>query len=606
MATSKRIVTTELDFDQIKQNFKTYLQGQDQFSDYDFEGSGLSILLDVLAYNTHYNALHLNLAVNESFLDSAVKRSSVVSKAKELGYTPASAKSATAKVNVQMLNNQLNAPQTIEISRYTPFNASVGGDSYTFYTQKSYLAYKQGNQYIFNDVELKEGVPISNTYIWTPGTAIVIPNPNVDISTLRVTVQESTQSSKYDVFNESRTFLDVDSKSAVYFIKEIENGLYQVEFGNGVIGKSLETGNVIKLEYMVTNADAANGANTFYYTGGAINNTQIFTATVDSAYGGSPAESIESIKWNAPRAYTAQNRCVTVDDYKSVIYNLYPNTNSINVWGGEQNTPPSYGDIFISIQPDNAEKLSDAEKQYILNEILGPRKLVTMHPKIIDPINLHVELDVAFYYDQKMTTRKAEEISSIVLSTIQNYSNTNLNKFGGILRYSNLVRAIDTAEESIKSSIVTLKIHRDIVPVFNRQVNYVVDVGNPIYNSGVPEQSVLSTGIQVLNYPYVMYLEDIPTTGSDNGNIRMFYYSKDEKKYVKTVGTVQYSKGIIKITDIMLTGLAEEDFKLIIKPQSNDVVSIRNEIVNIPTELITIKPVVDTTADNYLFTSSRN
>lgn len=606
MATSKRIVTTDLDFDQIKQNLKTYLQGQDQFSDYDFEGSGLSILLDILAYNTHYNALHLNLAVNESFLDSASKRSSVVSKAKELGYIPMSAKCATATVDVEMINNQLSAPQTIEIGRYTPFNANVGGDAYTFYTQQSYLAYKQGNQYSFSNVELKEGIPISNTYVWATGLSIIIPNANVDINTLRVTVQESTQSSKYDVYSEALTMLNIDGTSPVYFIKEIEGGLYQVEFGNGIIGKALETGNVIKLEYMVTNGDVANGSRSFQYTGGAINNTEIYTSTNDIAYGGSPAETIDSIKWNAPRAYSAQNRCVTLDDYKSTIYRLYPNANSINVWGGEQNNPPSYGDIFISIQPDNAEKLSDVEKQYILSEILGPRKLVTMHPKIVDPISLHVELDVSFYYDQQLTTRKAEEISAIVLATIQNYNTTNLNKFGGILRYSNLIRAIDTAEESIKNSIVTLKLHRDVVPVFNKQVEYVIDIGNPIYNSGVPEESVLSTGLRVLGQSKVVYLDDLPIENSDYGKIRMNYYLQGKKYFIKNVGTIEYSKGIIRITDIMLTGLEDSEFKLIIKPQSNDVASVRNEIINIPTELVTIKPIIDTPANNYLFSSSRN
>lgn len=606
MATSKRIVTTDLDFDQIKQNLKTYLRAQDQFTDYDFEGSGLSILLDVLAYNTHYNALHLNLAINEAFLDSAVKRNSVVSKAKELGYVPMSAKSAIATVNVQMLNDRLDAPQTMEIGRYTPFTARQGSEQYNFYTQQSYLTSKQGNQYVFENVELREGTPVANTYIWADGVEIIIPNTNADLSTLRVTVQESTQSSLTTIFKQADSFLEITDTSTVYFIKEIENGLYQVEFGNGVVGKSLEPGNVVLLEYMVTSAEIANGAYVFQYNGGAINNTQIFTSTTQSAFGGSSPESIDSIKWNAPRSYAAQNRCVTLDDYKSIIYRLYPNVKSVNVWGGEQNNPPSYGDVFISVRPDNAETLSDAEKSYILNDVIGPRKLVTMHPKFVDPVSINVQLDVAFYYDPTLTNRNANDISSLVRTAIASYDDKVLNRFGSVLKYSNLNRVIDVAEDSIVSSITTIKLHRAMTPIYNRQEQYVVSLGNPIYNSGVPEESVMSTGIYVLNVPQIVYFDDIPQEDNDVGQIRMFYYVKGKKTTHKIAGRVYYSTGVIELDNIVITGLAEENFKFIIKPQSNDVVSVRSEIVSIPTELVTITPVIERGADKYKFTSSRN
>jgi hypothetical protein len=505
-----------------------------------------------------------------------------------------------------MINNNLNAPQTIELARYTPFTTRNGDTTFTFYTQQTYLAYRDGNQYSFNGVEIKEGVPIRNTFVWGIGTTITIPNSGVDTSTLRVTVQESAQSSAFEVYKQASTFVDVDGNSLVYFIKEIDGGLYQIEFGNGVVGKALDVGNVIAIEYMVTNADAANGARSFQYTGGAVNDTQIFTTTTDPAFGGAPAESIESIKWNAPRAYAAQNRCVTVDDYKSIIYRLYPNAHSINVWGGEQNTPPSYGDVFISIRPASGEMLSDAEKEYILNEIIGPRKVVTVHPKFVDPTHLYVELSTAFYYNENNTNRSATDIAALVAASIKNYSDTQLNKFSGVMKYSQLSRAIESSEESIVSSITTIKLHRVVTPVFNRPLQYIIDIGNPIYNSGVPEQSVVSTGIRVLNVPQTVYLDDIPNPDSDTGVLRMFYYSGGKKVAVKNVGTVVYSKGLITIDSLTITGISDVDFRLIIKPQSNDIVSVRNDIITIPPDLVTITPVIDAVGDKYSFTSSRN
>lgn len=607
MATSRKISTTELDFDKIKQNFKQYLQGQDQFSDYDFEGSGLSILLDVLAYNTHYNALYTNLAINEAFLDSASKRDSVVSKAKELGYTPGSAHSATAVVDLLLINNQISAPQSYELPRYTAFRTKVNDTEYVFYTTETQIAYRDNNQYLFEGIVLREGVQATHRYTASLGnTSFVIPNPGVDISTLRVTVQQSAQSSVSETFVRETSLLSLDGNSTAFFIKEVPGQLYQIDFGNGVVGKALEPGNVVTVEYIISSQDGPNGARTFTYSGALASNTTAYVTTVNPAFGGTGPESIDSIKWNAPRAYAAQNRCVTLDDYRSIVYSLYPSARSINVWGGEQNNPPSYGDVFIAIRPANGEILSDAEKDYVLNEVIGPRRVVTVHPKFVDPTFLNVELDVSFYYNPEKTNRSAKDLTNIVRTAILQYETDSLDKFGGILKYSTLSRIVDQSEDSIQSSITTLKIHRQIEPVYNRTVQYIVDIGNPIYNSGLPEDSIISTGFNVINTTQTVYLDDLPTEGSDIGTVRMFYYVGNEKVFIRNVGTVRYSTGLITLNDLVITGLTDDSLRLIVKPQSNDVVSTRNQIVSIAPNFLTIRPVIDTAADSYSFTSSRN
>lgn len=609
MPTSKKIVTTDLDFDNIKQNLKTYLQAQEQFSDYDFEGSGLSVLLDILAFNTHYNALYTNLALNEAFLDSAAKRNSVVSKAKEIGYTPTSAKCSAATVGVTMINSIIDPenprPDTIEIPRYAQFITSVDGVQYSFYTQESYIAYRQDDTYIFPSVIIKEGTPLSYSYTYANSTRIIIPNKNVDLSTLKVTVQENALSSTYSIYSSATSIIDVDSNSLVYFTKEIDNQLYELEFGNGLIGKALENGNVITIEYMATSGTAANSARTFTYNN-TITNTQVFVTTTAIAVGGAEIESIDAIKWNAPRLYNAQNRCVTLDDYKAIIYSNYPNAKSINVWGGEQNEPPSYGDVFISIKPQTGETLSDADKSYILSDIIGPRKVVTIHPKIVDPSFINVELDTTFYYDKLLTSRTSTDLSTIVLNTIQTYNENNLNIFGGILRFSRLTRLIDDADVSITSNISTIKLHCEIPVFFNQSVEYILNTGNPIYNSGVSEASVYSSPLNVLNSSQTCYIEDVPVS-TDTGTLQLIYYISGIKYIIDTnIGVINYKKGLITITNLIVTGLPNNVFKFIIKPQSNDVVSIRNQIVTIPTSLIKITARQETTTDNFVFTSSRN
>lgn len=607
MNQNKKIVTSELEFDEIKQNLRTFLQGQSEFSDYDFEGSGLSVLLDILAYNTHYNALYTNLAVNEAFLDSASKRASVVSKAKEIGYLPASAKCATATVSLLFVNEDIfTRPDTIEVPRGSTFISRFDDRTYNFYTQDTQIAYRDGNEYRLPNIVIKEGTPLEFQWVASAGSRFIIPNQNVDLSTLRVIVQDTESTTTFNVYKRSDTLLNVDNTSLVYFVKELEDGLYEIEFGNDVIGKSISVGNVIAIDYMVSSGSAPNGARTFRYGGVLPAQTTAYETTIAVALGGAEPEAVDSIKWNAPRSFAAQNRAVTLEDYKTVIKSQYPNARSVNVWGGESNNPPAYGDVFISVQPEDTDMLTEAEKNYILNDILGPRRLVTVHPKFVDPTYISVELTTSFYYDPKRTFRAVNDLTSLVREAIINYNDANLNQFGGILKYSALSRAIDGAEESITNSITTLRLHREVPIQFNQAVEYLVDLGNPIYNSGVAEDSIISTGLNVLNIARTVYIDDLPTQGTDMGVLRMFYWSGGKKVVIRNVGTVQYSTGIIKMKDVIITGMTDISFKFIIKPQSNDIASIRNQIVGISPTMITITPLIDTTADKYTFTSSRN
>lgn len=606
---NRRIQTTALDFDGIKENIKEFLRGQDTFSDYDFEGSGLSVLLDVLAYNTHYNALYTNLAINEAFIDSASKRNSVVSRAKELGYTPQSSIAATAVVDLVIVNNTLlNEEQSISIPIYTPFNTTIDGVPYTFYTLETRIAYKQDNQFSVTDITIKEGTPLLSVFTIGLDTKITLPNQNVDLSTLRVTVQENNQTSAIRTFVNSASVLNVDGDSEVYFVKEIENGLYELEFGNNVVGKKLDQGNVVTVSYLSCNQDAPNGARTFVYNGALATNSQSIVTTTTPAYGGSPPEDVDTVKWNAPRAYTAQNRCITIEDYRTVIRTLYPNARSINVWGGETNFPPTYGDVYISIKPENGETLLQGEKDYILNDILGPRKAVTIHPKFVDPTYIGVELDVTFYYDRNLTTRSPQDLVSLIRDRITEYNDVTLNQFNGIFKHSFVSRLIDESEVAIKSNITTLKLHRDVDPVFDQAFTYIIDLGNPVYNSEGGENSIYSNEIDVIDSPYQVYIIDESSPGSDTGIMKMYYNNATlgTKVFVKNVGTVRYSKGIIELKDLIITGLTTTEFKFVIKPQSYDVVSAKNQIVNIIPELLKITPRIDGDSNNYVFTPSRD
>lgn len=599
---NKQITTQDLDFDKIKSNLKTFLQGQSDLSDYNFEGSGLSLILDVLAYNTHYNSLYLNLAVNESFLDSAVIRNSVVSKAFELGYLPKSATSAKAIVNVTLTNVTGN-PGVLTIPALTAFNTSLNGTNYSFYNMDASVAPNINGTYQFSNITIVEGTPLTQTYTVSDNTKYVISNANCDISTISVDVYENPNTTTKVNFTRSTDILNVTATDTVFFLKEIDGGKYEVQFGNDRIGKAVSNGNIVVINYFTSKKAAANGAKVF--TSPNLSTNAIIT-TLYQSQGGSDVESIDDIKFNAPRLFNSTNRAVTAEDYRSLLIARFPNIASINVWGGEDNLPPVYGSIFISILPKSNSVLTSTEKDVIVNDILKSRKMVTITPKFIDPFYLNVRLNTTIYYDPHATSKSANELIILATNAILDYNTANLRKFDSVLRYSKLIAAIDDSDSAINSNITTLVVDRALSVKFNVNTNYTFHIDNPIYNAGVPEDSVTSNGFYVFgDSTNIQYLKD-----DGFGIIQRYYLDPVSLKPIVTnvnQGTVTYSSGSISLTNLHITRLASNYLTLTFKLQSNDVVSVRDHVVNIDSSLLTVTAIPETANSGlvHTFTPSR-
>lgn len=624
---NKRIKVSELDFDAIKQNLKTYLQGQDQFSDYDFEGSGLSVLLDILAYNTHYNAIYTNLAFNEMFLDSASKRSSVVSIAKTLGYLPRSATCSRATVNAR-ISSPTSSPDVATMPALQPFTCTVDNKSFTFYNLEDVTIARSGGSYVFNNLEIVQGTPLTYKYTYVPGTKFKVPNANVDLSTLTVTMQETSTSDIYYNYVNASDLTDVTSISRVYFIKEIDDGLYELEFGDGVLGMALETGNVITLSYFVSSLEEPNGAKTFTYSGANILGSPLSVTTVGAATGGAVAEDMTSIKFNAPRMYSAQNRAVTPDDYKAIVYNKFPEAQSVQVWGGEDGIATGisvgysnattagiktsqYGKVFICVKPIDAVKLTNQQKETITTEILQQRNIITVFPEIVDPEYFNIELDVSVYYNPKSTPKSALQIENLVKEAILNYNDTELERFDSILRYSKLLKIIDSADPAIANNITKLQIHHPHSPVYNVSTQYILKMINPISKEGTADNpSFYTTGFYVPSSTRVHYLDD-----DANGNIRLYYLDDAFNKVIvnPTIGQTNYELGEIVVRNLTITALEGSVYDWVIRPESYDVVSALNQIVQIDPSYLTVTAIADETAAgnfgagyNYKFNSIRS
>ena len=606
---SKKINYTALDFDSQKSGLKEFLQGQDVFSDYDFDGSGLSVLLDILTYNTHYNAIYNNLSINEMFLDSARKRNSVVSISKELGYMPKSATCARATVNITFTRTG-TAPMAV--AAWSPFTTSVNGVSYTFYNSSALYYVGSALTYTFTGVELIEKTnQLVSKYTVASGVQYIIPNPYADLSTVTVTVQESVGSSNVTTYSLADNIVNVESLSNAYWVKEIDNGLYELTFGNGIIGTALSNGNIVIINYSVSSLDAPNGAKLFSYSGTlptGVTAPPVITTT-SKASGGSNSEDIESIRFNAPRAYSAQNRGVTANDYAALIYSNFPEAHSVSVWGGEDNTPPIYGKTFISIKPQSGELLTTYQKDYILNTILPNKNVLTVIPEIVDATYIGIVVKTTVYYNELNTIRTSNDIKTIVTDTILNYDATELQRFDGIFRYSKVSKLIDESEESIVNNITTVTLKRAIDPKYNIIAEYSVDLINPIYYSGAKEDIVLSSGFYIAENSYVNYLTD-----DGLGNMQLFYIDSSNVRITinTNIGTVDYAKGLIKFKNLKITSVVGDTLYLYVKPSSNDVVSALTQIVQVSKDDLVVSVISDKSASgdlrggkNYTITTSR-
>lgn len=610
MSTNNRIRVSELDYTQIRENLKTFMQGQSQFTDYDFDGSALATLLDVLAYNTHYNALYTNLAINEMFLDSASKRASVISIANNFGYTPASAKCSACTINVTI--TQENATdQTKVLPKFSSFNTTIDSISYNFYTLEDYVAERNGNSYVFQNVKIYEGTPQTVLFTCTEaGQKFMLPNRGIDLSTLTVSVQETGEKPDYSLYTLAGDILEVTSTSKVYFIKELEDEYYQIYFGSSGLGLPLNIGNVMTIQYMTTNKDIANGASSFTYSGDGLGGVVSATA-LEKSYGGKDIESIAQIKNNVSQSFFNQNRAVTPGDYVSLINRLYPNVDSVSVWGGEDNDPPQYGRVYISIKPASGPYLTPAEKSYITQTLIKSKNVVSVTPVVVDPTYIELAIDCTVYYNKNKTTRSVDELKAAVVTAIQNYRETSLQKYDGIFRMSKFSAAIDAVDASIESNISKHIAWCEVTPKFNVASEYTLNFVNPIYTENVAEEAFLTSGFYIDTTNTVYYMDD-----DGVGNVRLFsLVSGTGEKVIKNakIGTINYSTGYIKISGLKIVDLDEANFYFKIKTSSNDVVSVRNQIVDIPDSRIVVNIIQDTSSSgtyqggtNYIFTKSRS
>ena len=602
---------SELDFDTIKTNLKTFLQGQSEFSDYDFEGSGLSVLIDLLAYNTHYNGVYTNLAVNEMFLDSASKRASVVSLSKMLGYTPRSAVCARATVNVS-ITAPTSSPSVATLPAQQPFLTTVDGVSYVFYNLEDVtVARSSSGSYTFSNLQIVEGTPLSFKYTAASGVRYIIPNANIDISTLSVQVQESSTSDVYETFTRAEDLTAVTDATKVYFLKEIDDGLYEITFGDGVLGVAVDTGNVVTINYFVSSLDAPNSANIFTYNGLSVLGSNLSVTTVGAASNGASPEDISSIKFNAPRLFAAQNRAVTPDDYKALIYSKFPAAQTVSVWGGEDNNPPVYGKTFICVKPKDASKLTNQQKELISTEILNPRSVVSITPEIVDPEYFNIKVTTFVHYNPKETSKTASQIETIVKNAILDYDEKELQKFDGVLRYTKLTGIIDQADPSIVNNITRLMVRHPHSPQYGVNAQYVLNLINPISQDGGKQGEMFaSTGFYIPGSTKVHYLDDDAA-----GNIRLYYLNSNlDKVFVnRTQGTIDYEKGLVQVNGLNITSLDGAYFEWQVKPESYDIVSALNQIVQIDPTILSVTAIADNTANgdlgagyNYQFNSIRS
>lgn len=604
MATNLNV--TELDFDQIKQNLKNYLTTQTEFTDYNFEGSGLSALLDILAYNTHYNAVAAHFSLNEAFLDSAQIRGNVVTRAKLLGYTPRSILSPRAKVNitVDVTTATGEIPDTLSITRGTKLSTTVDQQPYSYVvlnTQNADLVtLNNTSTYTFNDVEIVEGTLKTLKYRVDnniENQKFQVSDIDADNSTLRVRVQENEESTAFDIFTKFESLLNVDATSAVYYIQENSSNYYEIYFGDGVTGRKPTNNNIVTLDYIYTNGPESNGAKDFTMSDPISGFSTISVVTTSPASGGVEQESTESIRFNAPLTFTSQNRAVTADDYRAIIQREFTNISSISTWGGEDNDPPDYGNIYISIKPLIAETLTQSEKDDITTNILKGKNVVSITPKIIDPNYTYLELDVFFKYNPNLTDRTPAELQSVVKDAISDYNFNQLNKFDGVFRHSQLLKIIDESDPSIENSTVRPYMFMNITPSnVEGTNNFSLEFTSPFYSSGSSTDYILNSTPFKLAYSNTVnhYFGDIPINGSTNRKV--IIYKIVENKNVTVIsdaGLIDVNKGTV-ILNNFTTYDSSTTIQITVTPNSLDLAPKRDQLIAIDSSKVKVTPSIDT------------
>ena len=593
---SNKLTVADFDFDNVKANLKSFLQDQPAFSDYNFEGSGFAVLLDTLAYNTHYLGFNANMLANELYLDSADIRKNVVSLAKMLGYTPTSAKSPLANVDIT-LNNATGS--SVTMLKGTSFTSVVDNVNYQFVTNQEIIMSPQNGVYKFSGVDLYEGTLV--TYRYTADSTdvdqkFIIPTVNADTDTLKITIQNSITDTTQNTYTLASGLKSLNNTSKAYFLQETDTGKFEVYFGDNVIGKKLSDGNIVIMEYIVGNRDEANGCSSFSLSGSVGTFTNVSIVTNSAAQGGSDPESKESIRFNAPLQYTSQDRAVTTTDYETLVKSIYPNATSISAWGGEDDETPVYGVVKIAVKGQSGVPLTNATKLDIVTK-LKSYNVASVRPEIIDPSVTYIVLVVNAKFDKKSTAKTSETLRSQITNAISDYNKNTLIAFDGVFRFSKMTGIIDNVDSSILSNITTVKMRKSFTPTLNSSTKYDVYFRNAIYNPHSGHESVLtSTGFKISGNSNEMFLDD-----DGMGNVRVYYLVGGIKTIQNaTQGTIDYATGQVTLNSLSVNtvsnvrGVISSSIEITVSPSSNDVVPVRDQILEIDVENSTVNVSEDT------------
>lgn len=618
-----------LDFDQIKTSIKDYLRSNSNFTDYDFEGSNLSVIIDILAYNTYITSYNANMVSNEVFIDSATLRENVVSLARNIGYVPRSRTSSRADISFFIdTSSYTTKPESITLNKGIVCSTTTfGTESYTFSILDDITVPVIDNVASFNNIIIYEGTYITSNFIvdsFNPNQRFILPNSQIDTTSIRVSVKPSQFSDIKRKYIQADSLFDITSESPVFWVQEIEDERYELIFGDGVFGEKLESPNYIEVSYLVTNGEDANNISQFNFSGKLtssresviINSGISLITTNQSSFDGSEIETIESIKKYATRIYSTQNRAVTARDYESIVPTIYPETESISVFGGEELSPPQFGKVFISIKPTNGAYLSNLIKDNIKRD-LKKYAVAGIVPEIIDLKYLYIEPNVSVYFNSNLAP-SASSISNIVSTNIERYADSSeLNKFGARFKYSKFLKIIDDSSNAITSNITTIVMRRDLRPLLNSFTEYEICFGNRFHIKNENGYNIKSSGFNVSGIVGTVYLSDIPNANKETGSVFLFRLNSPTQPEIikKSIGTIDYIKGEVKLFPINIINTSLNiGFPIIeisVSPYSNDVIGLQDLYLQLDMTktVINIKPDNissgnDITGTNYVVTSS--
>jgi hypothetical protein len=605
---------TSLDFNEIKASLRDYLRANSNFSDYDFEGSNFSTIIDILAYNTYISSYNTNMVSNEVFLDSATLRENVVSRAKEIGYTPRSRTAARANISftVDTTNLPIN-PITLTLKKGVVVTSdSFNGASYTFSILEDIIAPVINNIATFNNISVYEGsFIVQNFTVVDDNSRFRLDNEGIDTSLINVLIRESYLTNVTQKYNLTKNLFNVTSTSKVFFVQEVEDERYELLFGDDIFGKKLESNTLIDVSYIITSGEDGNGIGTFNFNGrivdnnGRIVNSDISKITTNTpAFGGKAIESLSSIKKFAPLNYSTQQRAVTAADYEAIIPQIYPEAESVSAFGGETLTPPKYGKVYISIKPINGPFVSNGVKDNI-KTLLRKYSVGGIVPEIIDLKYLYIEFESAVYYNSNFST-SPETLKTTITNNIESYANSSeLNRYGARFKYSKFLKIIDESDSAITSNITKITIRRGMKAEINKFAFYEICFGNAIHINKQTGYNIKSTAFRIAGSSYDVYFSDRPSN-DETGTIFIFRLDASQQPVVirNNVGTINYKKGEILLNPINITSTQktvgfDNIIDLKVTPKSNDVIGLQDLYLQLITSSSTVNMLSDTISSGY-------